>query len=107
MIFSKIDNTLYCSFTGRIDESVCSSIEQELSRYVNEFKTNCEGARLVFDLDGVIFISSAFLRICLIQLKAFDKDHFTVTNVTETIYKVFCVSGFNEMMNIIAHKQSE
>jgi anti-anti-sigma regulatory factor len=101
VIFSEIGNTLHCSFSERLDESVCSVLEQELQRRTTEFKNNHEDARLVFDLSEAVFISSVFLRVCLIYLKSFGKDCFTIMKVSEDIYRVFYVSGFTEIMNVI------
>ena len=101
MNLSKIDNTLHCSFARRLDGHVCSAFEQELLRQITEFKNSREDARVVFDLDGVIYISSVFLRICLIHLKALGKDGFTVVNVSDDIHRAFHVSGFAEIMNVV------
>jgi len=98
---SKIDNTLYCSFAKRLDGYVCAAFEQDLSVHVTEFKKSHEDARMVFDLDGVVFISSVFLRLCLIYLKTFGKDRFTIVNVSDDVRKAFHVSGFAEIMNVI------
>jgi len=98
---SKIDNTLYCSFAKRLDGHVCATFEQELLHQITEFKNSREDARVVFDLDGVIYISSVFLRICLIHLKTFGKDSFSVVNVSEDIHRAFHVSGFSEIMNVV------
>ena len=101
MIFSEIDNTLYCTFSEQLDGSFCPVFEQELAHHIAEFKTTHKDARLVFDLDKVVFISSTFLRICLIHFKTCEQDCFTIANVPEEIYKVFYVSGFTEIMNVI------
>lgn len=100
MIFSEIDNTLHCSFSERLDGNVCSGLERELLHRATEFKNSREAAQIVFDLHGVPFISSVFLRLCLIHLKSFGKERFAVTSVSEEIYKVFYVSGFTEIMNV-------
>ena len=101
VIFSEIDNTLCCSFPGRLDEYACFAFEQELLSRTAEFKNRHEDAKIIFDLDGVVFASSAFLRICLIQLKTFGTLNFTITNVAGGIYEVFYVSGFTEIMNVV------
>jgi anti-anti-sigma factor len=101
VIFSEIDNTLYCSFSDRLDGHACSMFEQELLCHVAEFKNNHEGARIIFDLDGVIFVTSAFLRVCLVHLKTLGKNHFAITNVSEEIHEVFYISGFTEIMHVI------
>ena len=105
MIFSETDNTLCCSFSDRLDGHICSTLEQELLRRIAEFRESHEDAQIIFDLDEVVFITSAFLRICLIHLKTFGKDNFTVMNVSEEIRKVFYVSGFTEIMNVILRER--
>ena len=101
MFFSEIDNTLHCTFSDRLDGHVCSSLEQELLRRIAEFRNLYENVRIIFDLDEVVYVSSAFLRICLMQLRAFGKDNFIVTSVAEEIYNVFYVSGFAKIMNVV------
>ena len=100
MDFSEIDDTLCCLFSGHLDGNYCSEIEDELMRLVADFKNNREDARLVFDLSEVKYISSPFLRLCLIQCKNFGKDRFSVTNVSEEILQVFHFSSLIEIMNI-------
>jgi len=102
--FSELDNALHCLFSGRLDGLVCSEIENELLQRTTNFQKesdNVEIVRVVFDLSEVIYISSAFLRLCLIQSKMFGRDRFSVTNVSEEIRKVFHISGFDEIMEIV------
>ena len=106
MFFSEIDNALHCSFSNRLDGNTCSAFEQELLLRIAEFKNSRQDAKVIFDLDGVVFISSVFLRICLIHHKSFGKEFFSVTNVSEEVYKVFSVSGFAEMMNVVPLDQA-
>lgn len=101
MKFSESGDALHCLFSGRLDGLVCSEIERELLARVAAFKDDRDDVRLVFDLAGVVFISSAFLRLCLIQCKAFGKSHFSITNVSDEIHKVFRISGFSEIMEIV------
>ena len=103
MHFSKVDNTLYCSFSGRLDGSICSEIEHDLLQHVSDFKKdheNKEDTRLNFDLSEVIYISSAFLRLCLICFKIFGKDCFSVTNTSGEIHNVFRISGFTDIIHV-------
>jgi anti-anti-sigma factor len=87
-------------FSGRLDWSTCSEIERELLSRVTEFRNRHENVRLVFDLTEVIFVSSIFLRLCLIYYKTLGAPYFAVVNVSEEIYEVFHVSGFVELMNV-------
>lgn len=100
MEFLEVDNTLHCQFLGRLDGYVCSEIEQPLLQKVSDFKSNHDNVQLTFDLAGVVFISSAFLRICLICCRSFGTSCFSITNVSDDIHNVFRIAGFVEMMNV-------
>ena len=94
-------NALHCAFSGKLDGFTCSEIEQELLSHTTLFRENCKDAQLVFDLTEVVFISSSFLRLCLIHHRTFGKSSFTVRNVSKEIRDVFHISGFAAIMNII------
>ena len=100
MDFTEIDNTLYCSFSKRLDGQACSLIEGELVRRIADFREHNKDGRCVFDLNKVTFVSSAFLRLCLMQFKTFGKNLFSITNVSKEMYTTFHVSGFAEMMHV-------
>jgi len=100
MEFLEVDNALHCSFLGRLDGHVCSEIEQPLLKRVSDFKNHRASVRLTFDLANVVYISSAFLRICLICCRTFGKDSFSITNVSDEIHNVFRISGFSEIMDV-------
>jgi anti-anti-sigma factor len=102
MNFSENGNTLLCTFVGRLDGNVCSAIEQDLVHRITHFKANREDVRLIFDLSDVVYVSSAFLRICLMYLKSVGKNSFAVVNVSEEILKVFHITGFAEIMEVHA-----
>ena len=101
MKFTEIDHTLHCAFSERLDGPTCSALEQNLEHRIVKFKKKPQNTRIVFDLDEAKYISSSFLRLCLIYLKTFGKDNFTVTGASREMYKVFHISGFTEIMNVI------
>ena len=100
MQFVEMGNTLNCLFTGRLDEQICSEVEHDLLQHVSDFKSDREDVQLNFDLAEVVFISSPFLRLCLICFRMFGKDSFSITNVSTNIHQVFHISGFADMMHI-------
>ena len=100
MNFSEVDNTLTCSFSDRLDGSICVVIEQGLLKRITDFKKDREEVHLNFDLTGVVYVSSAFLRICLICCKALGKNCFSITNASDEIHHVFRISGFTDIMHI-------
>ena len=100
MKFLEVDNTLHCQFLGRLDGHVCAEIEQPLLRRLSDFKNNRNSAHLTFDLAEVVFISSTFLRICLMCCRTFGKNYFSITNVSDEIHHVFHISGFSKIMDV-------
>ena len=82
-------------FTGRQDSKVCAEIMEP----VRQKTTETEKA-IVFDLQGVDYVSSAFLRICLQTAKTVGVERFSVVNVTPPIKVVFKLSGFDQMLKI-------
>lgn len=107
MEFLESGGALRCLFTGRLDGTVCSEIEPDLYRRIAEFRRENAVAELIFDLAGVNYISSAFLRICLIHCKSIGKSRFSVVGTSEEIHKVFHISGFSEIMRVSPLSLSE
>lgn len=82
-------------FHPRMDTYKAQEIENELiTRIKNTSKD------VVFDLDGVMYISSYFLRLCLNAAKSVGADKFSIINVRQDIRKVFEVSGFDKQLNL-------
>ncbi|MDR0327687.1 MAG: STAS domain-containing protein [Planctomycetaceae bacterium] len=106
MNFSETGDTLYCLFSGRLDWMVSSEIERELLRRVSDFKEGRESVHLTFDLSEVVYVSSAFLRLCLICYKIVGKNSFNIINASDDIHSVFSISGFAEMMNVSLVKRT-
>lgn len=55
---------------------------------------------VVFDLEGVDFVASAFLRLCIFGLKQAGGHGFQVVNVGPCIKRVFKIAGLNAMLGI-------
>lgn len=103
MDFSEDDNTLNCLFSGRLDGSICEVIEHDLLQQVSDFKKDHQGqedVRLNFDLAKAIYVSSSFLRLCLMCFKTFGKDGFSISNASKDIHNVFHISGFADIMHV-------
>ena len=56
--------------------------------------------KLVFDFEDVDYITSAGLRLLLIQRKQFSGDNMQIVNVSEKIFEVFKTTGFDTIMPI-------
>jgi anti-anti-sigma factor len=102
-IFDESTNTLRGEFTGRMD-TIKSNEALEV------FNRECEGLlnpglprnaiRICFDLKGVDYISSSFLRLCLIAAKAVREGNFSIINTSPDILKVFKITGLDTALNI-------
>ncbi|MBM3858882.1 MAG: STAS domain-containing protein [Verrucomicrobia bacterium] len=92
--FQEQDGRLICSFTGPLDTAVCQRMEAELMAKV-------DAARLpvVFDLNGVDFIGSMFLRLCLMVIKNVQANNFRLMNMKPPVKKVFKIAGFDQCLD--------
>ena len=86
---------LICAFTERLDTVNCLKIEDELFDKVRESKTP-----VVFNLQEVDYVASAFLRICLKVAKEVSPENFSVINVHPNVKRVFKIAGFDKQISI-------
>ncbi|MBQ1324652.1 MAG: STAS domain-containing protein [Solobacterium sp.] len=84
---------LTVALSGRLDSSTAPDLEKQLDLTDTE--------KLVFDLAGLEYISSAGLRILLASMKAMDKQgEMTVRHVQPAVMELFTVTGFSEILTI-------
>ena len=87
--FDQDGERLLCSFEGQLNTAKCSEIEEGVFAKVDE-----AGLPVVFDLEAVGYVSSAFLRICVGASKRVGSDRFSIVNTQPAVKKVFMISGF-------------
>lgn len=87
------------SVTGRIDAVSAQEVEKTISAIVNQ-----EQDKLVIDLSGVDYVSSAGLRALLMAAKAMKQSHgkLALYGLTETVQEIFQISGFDKILTIAA-----
>ena len=84
---------LTVALSGRLDSSTAPDLEKQLDLTYTE--------KLVFDLAGLEYISSAGLRILLASMKAMDRQgEMTVRHVQPAVMELFTVTGFSEILTI-------
>ena len=86
---------LICSFHERLDTLACSEIEEKLIEMINESQK-----KVIFDLQGIEYIASAFLRICIKTGKIKGTENFSIVNVTPTVKKVFKIADLDKIFKI-------
>ncbi len=79
---------------GRIDTLTSAELEQA----VNENAPLCD--KLVLDLAGVDYISSAGIRAVLNARKTVGGDNLTLRNLNRNVFEIFKMTGFTKVLNI-------
>ncbi len=94
MEYKVINETLTIYLSGAINSGNCDVIEQE----IDDIMANSQFNSVIFDFDKVEYISSAGLRIILKVKKKYQETR--VINTPESIYKIFEMVGFANIMTI-------
>ncbi len=91
----KENGALIIALEGKLDTTTAPALEKELETGLPEAK------ELVFDLEGLEYISSAGLRILLSAQKRMGTNgSMVVRHVNELVMEVFEVTGFTEILTI-------
>lgn len=89
------DKILNVKVEGRLDTATAPELEKELEEVL------AEAEELVFDFEGLEYMSSAGLRILLAtQKKMSAKGGMKVTNVNDVISEIFEITGFSDILTI-------
>lgn len=77
---------------GSLNTIKCLELEKDLYARVRGTKQP-----IVFDMQNVDFIASAFLRICLTVFKE-TGDRLSIINLKPTVVTVFKIAGFGNLI---------
>ena len=88
-------NALTITLEGRLDTSTAPELEAELGASLDGVTD------LTLDLEQLIYLSSAGLRVILGAQKRMNKQGtMTVVHVADAIMEVFEITGFVDILNI-------
>lgn len=87
-----VQDRLVIRFEGRLDTARCAEIADEVRA-----ATAAPAAPVVFDLSGVEFVCSAFLRLCICAHRGAGEHGFQIVNVHPAIKRVFKIAGLDAM----------
>ena len=82
------------TFSYKMDTMCCREIDDTIDELIEKY--DCP---VVFDLTGVEYVSSSFLRICQRGAAAVGSENFEIINADPAVKKVFEISG---MMNVLS-----
>ena len=105
MLNSKYDheaNALTFVFTGHMDSACCAPlaplIENELKKHAEPPASADKPLKIAFDLKEVDFISSAFIRICIMTAAALKSGNLILQNASPLIKKTIKISGLENRL---------
>lgn len=108
MLENKYDqeaNVLTFIFSGRMDSATCMPMAQTVESKVSEHAGNSaqinKPLKVVFDLKEVDFISSAFIRICMVTTAAVKSGNLIVQNAGPFIKKTIKISGLENQLTVL------
>jgi anti-anti-sigma factor len=92
-------------FSGRMDTIESLKIGEMIAEKMAETATSGTAGEpsqitVVFDLNGVNYISSSFIRICVQTAKQTPPGKFSITGSDPFIKKTFKIAGLDEILNI-------
>ena len=90
----KTSREVVCTFNRRMDTQQCNNVEAEIL----DGLTNAES--VVFDLEGVEYVASSFLRICGKTAKKVELGNFSIINASSQVMKVFKIAGLTKILNV-------
>jgi anti-anti-sigma factor len=101
--FNESKNTLVCAINGRIGTDVNELFLARLTGKIGDsLNAVTDPAKLVvcFDLKNVTFISSSFIRTCIMISRQVTDGNFNIINASPVIKKTFKIAGLNEVLSV-------
>jgi anti-anti-sigma factor len=98
--FDEETQTLLCRFDGRMDTVMSGTVAAEFNAKLNGQKGKTERLRIIFDLKGVDYVASSFLRLSLVAAKSVRKSNFSIINAEPQVLKVFKIAGLASLLNV-------
>jgi anti-anti-sigma factor len=83
-----------------IDGAIYKLIDSGDVKMSEENSNHYDGLTITYDMTGVDYISSAFMRTCMIFAKRVEKDAFAVVNTSPMIKKTLKIANLDQVMRI-------
>jgi anti-anti-sigma factor len=99
----KILNVTLIKIQGRIDHNTAKDFEKALKPYLDQCISG-EQKKIIVDLNGVDFMTSAGLRVLMIAAKTCDKQkaEIAVAALQPSIQEIFKISRFDLVLRTFA-----
>ncbi len=87
-------------FEGKLTSDRCLAMAPEVEAEINNLLEEDPEARLAFDLAGVDFVVSAFIRLCLQAARRMPQGNFTIVRCRPEVRKIFSVAGLDKLIEL-------
>lgn len=108
MLENKYDqeaNVLTFIFSGHMDSArsvpLAPLVENELKKHAGQSPLADKPLKIIFDLKDVDFISSAFIRICMVTAAAVKSGNLVLQNACPFIKKTIKISGLENRLTVL------
>ena len=96
---------LICKFSGRLDTQNCINLSEEINNKIQELmqaqsEKDKPEEKIDFDMTDVTYISSSFIRICLITFNQSQKGNFAIINCDPFLKKTFKIAGLDDLLTV-------
>ena len=103
--YNPAEKHLSCILSGQLDTYNCISISEEIQKKIQELKqglgvNEMPDDHVDFDMKDVTFISSSFIRICLMTYKSVKEGNFTIINCDPFMKKTFKIAGLDDLLKV-------
>ncbi|HTB62683.1 MAG TPA: STAS domain-containing protein [Opitutales bacterium] len=102
ILTENVNNIAVVSLKGRLDINTHAQLETELNALAGKGQT-----KVLVDVKGLEYISSAGLRVLLSAAKTFKKINgvISLASLTPTVRQVFEISGFATIFPLYANRE--
>jgi len=88
-------------FEGKLDTVISQEFQPVLELEIEKCKARKpnNNLKICFNFQGVEFITSTFIRICVASAKTVGKENFSIVNTNPLIKKTLKIAGLDEELN--------
>lgn len=101
--YNETTHTQTCKFFGKLDTDISGKLQPEIEeKIIRHFVPQSESRlKVVFDFSEVEFVTSSFIRLCVLYAKKVGKANFSIINSNPLIKKTFKIAGLDGELNLI------
>ena len=97
--FDAASRTLTCRFEGRIRSDEADSVGEAIDQQWAEIG-GTQDCRIIFDMGGVDYVSSAFLRVVIVSVRRVAKGNFSMVNANQFITDLMRTTQLDKIAKI-------